>query len=242
MFDAERLLTNLVRDTVMDQVGFGGRRGRKKRKKGKKSLSRALGGSGMSLGKGAMLGVGALGLAAAAYGFMAKKGAQGAAAEAQSPSSRAPSGPPASPPAGSAMGMPATPPPPPITQPIPEAPRFTQDEALLLVRAMIAAAAADGEIDADERAHVLGELEACEPSDEDRAQVSAWLDRPPAMHEIAMAASDPKLAEQVYAVSCLAIEVDTDAERGYLQVLARSLGLPAERVQEINSQLGIDEA
>jgi uncharacterized membrane protein YebE (DUF533 family) len=242
MFDAERLLTNLVRDTVMDQVGFGGRRGRKKRRKGKKGkgLARALGGSGMTLGKGAALGVGALGLAAAAYGFMAKKGAQGAAAEAQSPSSRPQGGPPATPPAAPMASPP--PPPPPITKPIPEAPRFTQDEALLLVKAMIAAAAADGEIDADERAHVLGELEACSPSDEDRAQVSAWLDRPPAMHEIAMAASDPKLAEQVYAVSCLAIEVDTAQERGYLQVLARSLGLPAERVQEINSQLGIDEA
>ena len=44
----------------------------------------------------------------------------------------------------------------------------------------------------------------------------------------------PELAEQVYAVSALAINADTDAERAYLQYLAARLKLDPARVEELN--------
>jgi uncharacterized membrane protein YebE (DUF533 family) len=54
------------------------------------------------------------------------------------------------------------------------------------------------------------------------------------------AARSPQLAEQIYEVSCLAIDVDTDAERRYLQTLGQTLGLSPGTVATLNDQLGVD--
>ena len=47
------------------------------------------------------------------------------------------------------------------------------------------------------------------------------------------------MARQVYLVSLMAIEVDTDDERRYLQALAGRLGLEPARVEEIHGQVGV---
>ena len=46
-------------------------------------------------------------------------------------------------------------------------------------------------------------------------------------------------AAEVYAASVLAIEVDTDAERQYLQQLAQATGLNPTVVQYINQTMGL---
>lgn len=46
-------------------------------------------------------------------------------------------------------------------------------------------------------------------------------------------------AAEVYAASLLAIEVDTDAERQYLQQLAQATGLNPTVVQYINQTMGL---
>ena len=48
-----------------------------------------------------------------------------------------------------------------------------------------------------------------------------------------------KGAAQVYAASLLAIEVDTDAERNYLQQLAQRIGLQPASVQHIHQAMGL---
>jgi uncharacterized membrane protein YebE (DUF533 family) len=127
MFDAERLLGNLLTGT----------------------LSQALGGRGGSilrggvLGSRAQVGMGLLGLAIAAYEQYQQQPA--GAGHAAAP----PSPPPGMAPAPRAP-MTASPPPPPP----PSAAR--SNDAVVIVRAMIAAAQADGTIDADERARILG--------------------------------------------------------------------------------------
>jgi Protein of unknown function (DUF533). len=47
------------------------------------------------------------------------------------------------------------------------------------------------------------------------------------------------IAPQVYAVSLMAINVDTPAEAQYLQQLAQGLGLDAQAVNGIHAQLGL---
>jgi uncharacterized membrane protein YebE (DUF533 family) len=94
---------------------------------------------------------------------------------------------------------------------------------------MIAAANADGFLDDAERGRITSHLERAGLSDEERDFLRAEFDAPRPFDEIAAAATSREDAEQIYAVSLLAVEVDTEAERAYLEELRRALGIyPAE--------------
>ena len=56
---------------------------------------------------------------------------------------------------------------------------------------------------------------------------------------IASAKNQPTLAAQIYAASLLAIEVDTPAEKKYLDQLAAGLGLNPEVTQRIKDMVGL---
>ncbi|MGL5659877.1 MAG: tellurite resistance TerB family protein [Aeromonas sp.] len=96
--------------------------------------------------------------------------------------------------------------------------------AALLVRAMVAAARADGHIDSSEREKIQQYL--TEQGQSDAARwINAELARPLDPHALAREVTDMELATEVYFVSLLAIEVDHFMERGYLDELARALKL-----------------
>ena len=100
-----------------------------------------------------------------------------------------------------------------------------EENAKLMIRAMIQAAKADGEIDAEERAKILDHL--TDASDEEMAFVEAELDAPLDVTALA-GATDRNMREQVYSTSLMAIRVDSPAEQTYLDQLAQALGLDAE--------------
>lgn len=56
---------------------------------------------------------------------------------------------------------------------------------------------------------------------------------------VAASRNSPQLAAQVYAASLLAIEVDTPAERQYLQQLAEGLGLSPEVTSQLEKTVGL---
>ncbi|WP_324031942.1 tellurite resistance TerB family protein [Aeromonas caviae] len=96
--------------------------------------------------------------------------------------------------------------------------------ANLLVRAMVAAARADGHIDAAERQKIQEYL--TEQGERDAARwIDAELSRPLDPHVLAREVTDMELATEVYLASLLTIEVDHFMERGYLDELARALKL-----------------
>lgn len=154
-------------------------------------------------------------------------------------------------PAASRSGSPSAPPPPPGRPSMPPPPpteasgkRLTnpgqqQSEAILLIRAMIAAANADGNIDAQERANILQRLQTAQLSDEEKAFIGQELLAPQDMERITGAATTTQLAREVYMVSLLAIEVDTEAERQYMKKLALRLGLAPAAANDIRRQLGL---
>lgn len=217
MIDAERMLGSLVRNAMRGGRGLG-RRGRGKR--GRKGLGGAiLGGA----GKGA-LALGALGVAMAAFEHLSGK-----QATASQFSGSRPAPPPASPPAA----LPPLPPLPTGAPPPPPPPPQQQQDALLLVRAMIAAANADHELDAAEQDRILDALAEAEASEEDKAFLLQEIEEPIDLAALAASATTPELASQIYLASCLAIDVDTRAERNYLDRLARRLGLEPERAREL---------
>ncbi|TNJ12295.1 tellurite resistance TerB family protein [Aeromonas veronii] len=96
--------------------------------------------------------------------------------------------------------------------------------AALLVRAMVAAARADGHIDGAERQKIQEYL-----TEQGQSDVARWIDaelaRPLDPHALAREVTDMELATEVYLASLLAIEVDHFMERGYLDELARALKL-----------------
>jgi uncharacterized membrane protein YebE (DUF533 family) len=107
-------------------------------------------------------------------------------------------------------------------------------KALLLIRAMIAAANADGQITAVERQRILGKLDEAGADADDRRTIEQELQQPRSLDALLRDVTDPETAEQVYLASEIAIDAGSPAEKSYLQYLAARLNLPADRVQELN--------
>lgn len=107
----------------------------------------------------------------------------------------------------------------------------TEENARLMIRAMIQAAKSDGEIDADERRAILDHLS--DASDEEIAFVEAALDAPADPAALAADTGDAMRA-QVYSAALMAISVDTEAERAYLRNLAEALQLEDAVVADLH--------
>jgi len=198
MFDAERLLGNLVSGASGNALGGRGT-----------SILRS-----GAIGSSAGLGLGLLGVAVAAYEHYQQNATAAASTSANPPPPPAPGSPP--PPQAA-----ATPPPPPPGNPQRGA------DAIVLIRAMIAAAHADGRIDGEERARIVAA--AAVHTAEERAFLDAELAAPWSIEQLA-AASTPALAADLYAAAAHAIVGDSEVEHAWLDRLAQALALdPATR-------------
>ncbi len=112
-----------------------------------------------------------------------------------------------------------------------------------LLRAMIAAAKADGHIDATEQANIFAEMDKLELSAEDKAFVMDELRAPLDVGAVAEGVRNQEEAAEIYTASLLAINVDNAAERGYLQLLAARLQLPDDLVKHLHATVeGVVEA
>lgn len=101
-------------------------------------------------------------------------------------------------------------------------------KALLLIRGMIAAAKADGVIDAEERARIIGKLREAGASAEALAYVEQDMAGPLDVDAIVAEVKDEQTAAELFLASMFAINVDTPAEKAYLAQLADRLGLQAQ--------------
>lgn len=104
-----------------------------------------------------------------------------------------------------------------------------------LVRAMIAAAKADGGIDADEKQRIFGRLESMDLSAADKAFVFDELSAPLDIEAVVRGADTPEHAAEIYAASLVAIGGDSPEELRYLETLAARLNLPETLVSEIHA-------
>lgn len=106
-----------------------------------------------------------------------------------------------------------------------------------LLRAMIAAAKADGHIDAQEQTRVLAEMDKLNLADADKAFVMGELRAKLDIDAIAEAGTTPERAAEIYAASLLAIDVDNAAERSYLAMLAARLNLDDNLVAHLHQSV-----
>jgi uncharacterized membrane protein YebE (DUF533 family) len=230
VFDPEKLLGSIVGQALGG--AFGSRRGNRH------SAFRT-----GDFATKATLGLGALGVAMAAYEHYKQSQTQPAAAAPMpmppAPASAAARGPapmvvPVAAPARPA-GAPGAPPPPPAARDLSNLSEAAA-ESVLLVRTMIAAAAADGVIDVEERNRILARTSDAGLDAETRAFLEAELAVPRSADDIA-AMTRPALVNEVYAAAVLAVNLDHESERRFLQRLGAGLGLSAETQQEIQTQL-----
>jgi uncharacterized membrane protein YebE (DUF533 family) len=103
------------------------------------------------------------------------------------------------------------------------------------MRAMIAAAAADGRIDEDERERILGTLKRAGIDGEGVSLIEAELARPASAAEIAAAAKTPEMAVQAYTAARRIITPNTVEERVFLAHLSASLRLDPKVVAQIDA-------
>jgi uncharacterized membrane protein YebE (DUF533 family) len=114
--------------------------------------------------------------------------------------------------------------------------------AQLLLRGMISAAKADGDIDQQEMQRIVGRLKDAGMDAEAQAWVLGELSRPLDLDALVADIPNPELAAEVYAASLLAVEVDTPAERDYLARLAQRTGLQPAVVRQIHQSMGVPVA
>jgi uncharacterized membrane protein YebE (DUF533 family) len=120
---------------------------------------------------------------------------------------------------------------------VPETSRFhpvsqTEDDALLFLRTMVAAAAADGHIDDAERSRIIKGLTEAGIDPDDTRWLDTEMASPADVEELAANVNDPEMAAQVYSAARIAIDPDTIQEREFLNQLAEALDLdPAVRAQ-----------
>jgi uncharacterized membrane protein YebE (DUF533 family) len=112
-----------------------------------------------------------------------------------------------------------------------------EDEARMMLRAMVAATMADGLMDAAERERLYGALAAAKIGAAGRAWLDKELAEPVDVDELAAGVSTPEQAARIYAAARLAIEPDTLQERQFLKMLADALDVPAEAVARFDQEL-----
>lgn len=109
--------------------------------------------------------------------------------------------------------------------------------AALMLRAMIQAAKCDGNLDAEEEEKLVGQLGGDVDSEEAafvRAEMASPVDVDGLVSQVPQG-----MGPQVYAMSVLAINLDSQAEAQYLHSLAQGLGLDAGAVNDVHAQLGV---
>ena len=101
----------------------------------------------------------------------------------------------------------------------------SNEQAALYIRTMIAAASADGRIDATEQQRILGSLGQVGLAADAEEFLANELNNPATAADIAGAVSSGEQAVQVYTAARIAIDPDTRGEQAFLMQLAGSLGI-----------------
>lgn len=114
-------------------------------------------------------------------------------------------------------------------------PQKAAEEAELIIRAMINAAKSDGSIDRQEQEKIIAKLGDLTQAEVDfiRREFEAPLDVDAFIQSIPRG-----MEQQIYTVSLMAIDLDSNKEARYLGELAKGLRIQPELANQIHDQLG----
>ncbi|MGZ9738273.1 tellurite resistance TerB family protein [Pseudomonas sp. GNP012] len=111
-----------------------------------------------------------------------------------------------------------------------------EEHSHAILRALIAAAKADGRIDESEKQMISTEI----GRHTDDPQLQQWLDdevaKPLDASDVAQSATDPGMASEMYLASVMLVDDQQDAERNYLDELAAALQIEPELQLHLEQQ------
>lgn len=116
------------------------------------------------------------------------------------------------------------------------APAEANDQALLVIQAMVNAAKSDGHVDEAEQQKIVGKLGDVTPEELEfvKQALAEPLDTQGFIDSIPAG-----MGQDLYVVSLMAIDLDTNQEAQYLDQLAKGIGLEPEACNQIHEQMGI---
>jgi uncharacterized membrane protein YebE (DUF533 family) len=99
---------------------------------------------------------------------------------------------------------------------------------LLLLRAMVAAANADGHIDQTERMKIFDQVDGMDLGTEDKSSLFDEMRNPLSIEQLVAKVPCSEAAAEVYAISAIALDLSHGDSRIYLDKLARQLCIPSQ--------------
>ena len=111
------------------------------------------------------------------------------------------------------------------------------DTAMLMLRAMVYTARADGHIDATEQSRILKLVEQLCPGRDMSDVMNGLMNEPIDPARLASQVRSPEQSDDLYRLSCLIVDVDHFMERSYLDGLASALHLSAERKAALEQEV-----
>jgi uncharacterized membrane protein YebE (DUF533 family) len=111
----------------------------------------------------------------------------------------------------------------------------SNEAAALYIRAMIAAAAADGRLDEAEQQKILGGLQQAGLESGAQAFLEQELQSPATVEDLAGAVQSPAEAVQVFTAARLAIDLDTAEEHDFLVSLGDRLGIDPSLAEHVDA-------
>ncbi len=107
---------------------------------------------------------------------------------------------------------------------------------LTLIKAMIAAAKADGHIDTEEQGRIFQAVEQMNMSAEHKGIIFDFLQQDVSVPDLVANINSIEMKSELYLASCLVIDPDQASERAHLDQLATALQLPADLSQQLEWQ------
>lgn len=107
---------------------------------------------------------------------------------------------------------------------------------LLILRGMIAAAYADGHIDAEEQNRIFQQVDEFNLGREDKAELFDELRQPQTIEQLVQQVPNAEIGLDLYTASVMAIDLRQPAALEHLRQLAMRLQIPAELCQVIHKE------
>jgi uncharacterized membrane protein YebE (DUF533 family) len=121
-------------------------------------------------------------------------------------------------------------------------PAQAEQHSQAILKALVAAAKADGHIDDRERQLIEGEFTKLDNDQELQHWLHAELNKPLDPTDVARAASTPEMAAEMYIASVMLVDEENFMEKSYLDELARQLKLEPGLKVELEKQVRIAAA
>ena len=116
-------------------------------------------------------------------------------------------------------------------------PAQVEQHSQAILKALVAAAKADGHVDARERELIEGEFSKLDNDQELQHWLHAELNKPLDPGDVARAASTPEMAAEMYIASVMLVDEESFMEKSYLDELARQLKLEPGLKSELEKQV-----